>query len=61
MKEEPGIAYDKRKTSVVSCDTYSVTVNKVMVATINIRSKDFHLANRNHILNMQVPLECCYI
>ena len=50
MKKGPGIAYDKRNTSVVSCDTYSVSVNEVMVATINIRSNDFNLTNRNPLV-----------
>ena len=50
MKKATGIAYVKLNTFVVSCDTYSVTVTKGMVATICIRSKGFNLTNRNPLV-----------
>jgi hypothetical protein len=34
MRKGPGSVYDKWNISVVICDTYSITVNQVMVATV---------------------------
>ena len=48
MIKGPDGDYDKLNISMVICNTYSVTVDQVMIATIrNFQSDDFNLTTRN--------------